>query len=287
MVDWLHCRDQNSKFFHAMHRSRTNYKTLSMITSAYGIRVESQKGIASLFESHFKEFYNMKNKMEIDEYFQPKRKLTPVASTWLSRPFSEEEILKGLNSIHRDKALGPNGFSSGFFQDNWTLIKKEVIKATNNFFKHGRMLKEVNRTHICLLQKHSNAERVEDFRPISLCNTMYKIIAKCLADHLKKYLPELISKNQSAYIAGRKIEDNIILAQELLKGFNQKQTANKLCVQIDISKAFDVINRDFVILMLQRMGFKDKFIGWIRACITTTSFSILVNGYPSNFFEST
>lgn len=96
----------------------------------------------------------------------------------------------------------------------------------NNFFKHAKMLKEVNRTHICLIPKHINAEKVEDFKLISLCNTTYHIIVKCLADKLKKFLSELISKNQSAFIAGRKIANNVILAQELLKGFNQKQTAS-------------------------------------------------------------
>lgn len=106
-----------------------------------------------------------------------------------------------------------------------------------NFFKHGKMLKERNCTNNLatrLIPKEPGVTKVEGFRPISLCNITYKIIAKCLAERLKIYLPELISDNQSAFVEGRKISDSILLAQELLKGFNLKSSSNNL--QMDISK---------------------------------------------------
>lgn len=148
------------------------------------------------------------------------------------------------------------------------------------------MLKEVNHTHICLISKHTNVENVEDYSPIFLRNTTYKIIGKCLVERLKTYLPTLISKNQQLLLLGTESQITSFLLKRLLKGFNQKQSAHKLCVQMDISTTFDSLSRDFVFLMLKRMSFKEEFIGWIRACISTTSFATMVNGQLLQIFGS-
>lgn len=257
---WLQGGDQNSKFFHSMHRSRTNSNLISEIKNSHGVWLGNQDEIGLHFTNHFKDAYNRNHRMYVDDYLHPRRMLNPKASAWLSRPFTDEEVLNSIKAINRDKSPGPDGFTAGFFQDNWNLIKSEVLKAIKNFFKHLKMLQEVNKTHICLIPKKASEAKVEDFRPISLCNTTYKIIIKCLADRLKIFLLELISINQSAFVSGSKIADNIILAQELLKGFMQKKSEKKICIQMDITKAFDSINRDFVLLILKRMGFDDRFI---------------------------
>lgn len=119
------------------------------------------------------------------------------------------------------------------------MMKHVVLKAVQNFLKNDKML-ETNLTHICLIPKGPNVDRVEGFRLISLCNISYKIISKCTMEKMKAYLLELISANQSAFISGRSILKSI-LAQELLTCFNLKSTSNKVCIQLDISKAFDSI----------------------------------------------
>lgn len=146
------------------------------------------------------------------------------------------------------------------------------------------MLKEINLAHICLIPKDSNSIKVEDYRPISLCNTIYKIIAKCLAKRLKIYLPELVSTSQTAFILSRKIADNILLSQELLLIFNQKNSPPRLCIQFDLSKAFNSVNQDYVIAMLKKMSFKEKFTSWIKWCIENVSFDVLDNGEESRKF---
>lgn len=101
-----------------MHKSIINSNSISAIKSPQGEWIENQRDIANQFEKHFIEVYNRKHKMIVDKAFLPKRTLTPAASAWLSRPFSEEVILKGLKSINRYKASGPDGFTLDFFQDN-------------------------------------------------------------------------------------------------------------------------------------------------------------------------
>lgn len=124
-----------------------------------------------------------------------KKILKEKAADWLERPFSDEEIFKAIKLSGKDKVPSPNDFTAELFLANWPNIKLEVLKAVKNFFKQGKILKEINITHLCLIPKNQNAKTIEDFRPILLCNFIYKIIAKCISERLKVYLLELISNN--------------------------------------------------------------------------------------------
>lgn len=126
------------------------------------------------------------------------------STSWLEHPFEDEEIFSALRLRATDKVPGPDDFSSRFFIDNWGLIGNDILQAIKSFFKTRKILEEINATHICLIPKSPNEDRVSDFRPISLCNTIYKIISKCLAERLKNFLPELVSNNQTAFIKLRK-----------------------------------------------------------------------------------
>lgn len=125
----------------------------------------------------------------------------------------ETKIFENLKLCGKDKAPGPNGFTTEFFVPNWDCVKSKVLRAVKDYFKKGKLLGEANRTHICLIPKGPNYERVEYFRPISLCNIIYKITDTCIAERLKTYLNELISLNQSTFIAGIKISENILLTR--------------------------------------------------------------------------
>ncbi|KAL2237611.1 UNVERIFIED_CONTAM: hypothetical protein Sindi_0952800, partial [Sesamum indicum] len=114
-----------------------------------------------------------------------------------------------------DKAPGPDGYSSGFFKAAWPVVGTEVTRAVLNFFTTGKLLKQVNSTLLALIPKVHNPMTVGDFRPISCCNVLYKIIAKLLVQRLSVVLDKLINPSQAAFIPGRSIGDNILLAQEL------------------------------------------------------------------------
>lgn len=121
---------------------------------------------------------------------------------------------------------------------------------------------------------------MRDLRPIALCNVLYKIIAKVLANRLKSVLPNLISECQAAFLQGRSIHDNIVAAFELIHAMkrNTKKKKGNVALKIDISKAFDRLRWDFVQAMLERMGFGVRFVGWIMHCITTVKYHICLNG---------
>jgi hypothetical protein len=123
------------------------------------------------------------------------------------------------------------------------------------------------------------ASSVHHYRPISLCNIIYKIISKLLANRLKPMLDKIISPFQTAFVPGRLIQDNSILAHEMLHTLQSKRGRGGLmAINIDMEKAFDKMEWSFLFSILNKLGFHAKWINWIRLCISTSSFSILLNG---------
>lgn len=113
-------------------------------------------------------------------------------------------------SIHADKAPGPDGFSASFFHSNWDSTGKEIAEEIQAFFTTGSLPGRLNKTFIRLIPKIQNPNALADYRPIALCNVYYKIISKLLSKCLHPLLPFLISENQSAFVAGREISDNVL-----------------------------------------------------------------------------
>ncbi|KAL2237592.1 UNVERIFIED_CONTAM: hypothetical protein Sindi_0950900, partial [Sesamum indicum] len=195
------------------------------------------------------------------------------------------DVKNAVFDISEDKAPGPNGYSSGFFKAAWLVVGTEVTRAVLNFFTTGKLLKQVNSTLLALIPKVHNPMTVGDFRPISCCNVLYKIIAKLLVQRLSVVLHKLINPSQAAFIPGRSIGDNILLAQELFTGYNQTRLPPRCALKVDIRKAYDTVEWDFLVATSQLFGFPPTFIRWIEECISTTSFSVGLNGNPHGFFD--
>jgi len=114
------------------------------------------------------------------------------------------------------KAPKLDGMNAIFYQKFWYMVGDTVVSVALDFLNSGQMLPVLNHTHIVLIPKVKNPVKMSDFRPISLCNAMYKIIAKVLANRLKQILPHIIAPTQSAFVPGRLITDNILVAYEAL-----------------------------------------------------------------------
>lgn len=131
---------------------------------------------------------------------------------FLIEPVSDAEIKTTLFSLAKGKAPGPDGFSTEFYKTNWEIVGPLVMEAVHDFFRTGRLLRELNATILALVPKVPNASVVSDFRPIACCNTLYKVITKILANRIVAVLNDLISPSQNAFVKGRIIRDNILLA---------------------------------------------------------------------------
>ncbi|XP_056852981.1 uncharacterized protein LOC130502240 [Raphanus sativus] len=158
-----------------------------------------------------------------------------------------------------------------FTNPTGTLLAPTSSEDIRLFFTTGVLHRQQNETHVRLIPKVTAARRVAEYRPISLCNTHYKIIAKILTRRLKPLLPQLISRSQSAFVAGRAIGDNVLITHETLH-FLRTSEVKKYCsmaVKTDMSKAYDRIEWDFLRAVLEQLGFAQIWVDWVMACVET------------------
>lgn len=180
------------------------------------------------------------------------------------------------------------GFNGTFYQHYWITVGSAIVCEVKFFFETGILQKEWNHTNLCLIPKIKKSVTVKDFRPISLCNVIYKIISKILVKRLKSVLSLVVSENQVVFILGRLITDNILIAHEVFHALRTRERcANSyMAVKTDICEAYDRIEWRFLEVVLTKKGFAPRWVNWIMECVRTVSFSILVNGSPYGQFEA-
>ena len=178
------------------------------------------------------------------------------------------------------KAPGPDGMNALFYQKFWHVVGDMVVNAVLDFLNSGHMVLEINSTYIVLSPKIKSPEKMSDFRPISLYNVIYKIISKVLANRLKQILPNIISPTQSAFVLGHLITDNVLVAYETLHTMHGRKKGKRgsLVLKLDISKAYDWVEWSFLKGIMIRMGFLEVWVDRVMCCVTTPTYSILING---------
>ncbi|GJT33305.1 RNA-directed DNA polymerase, eukaryota, reverse transcriptase zinc-binding domain protein [Tanacetum coccineum] len=201
-----------------------------------------------------------------------KRKIVVLLVNEYSK--AAEDKLKLLCQKAKIKWLKEGDRNSSFFHS--------VIKARKHI---RRILGEVNATLIALVPKIDTPNKVSDFRPMACCNIIYKCISKILTNRIKEGLSKVVSLNQRAFIPGRHIQDNILITQELLKGYNKKNGAKICAMKIDIQKAYDTISWEFLKEIMLLVRFHETMVSWIMTCISSASFSICINGEIKGFFK--
>ena len=142
------------------------------------------------------------------------------------------------------------------------------------------LITEINKTNIAFILKTNQPSKMADFRPISLCNTTYKLVSKVLANRLRPILPSIITENQSAFILNHLISDNVLVAFEFMHYLNHKDDGkeNYMSIKLDMSKAFDKVEWNFIKEVMEKMGFAKKWVDLIMLCISSVSYSIIING---------
>lgn len=209
-----------------------------------------------------------------------------VVSTEMNDEFiseiKEEEVYKALKQMHPMKESGPDGFLPIFYQCYWQVVGKDVTSAVRHFMNSDALMRQVNGTYITLIPKVQTMEHITQLRPISLCNAIYKLWSKVLANRLKPLLQKVIAPTQSAFVPRRQISDNSLLAFEIshylkrLYGGGSGYGALKL----DMVKAYDRVEWGFIEEVMRSMGFHGTWIKWVMGCVTTVSYSFLLNGEP-------
>lgn len=147
------------------------------------------------------------------------------------------------------------------------------------------MLKEWNATAISLILKVNAPITAKDFRPIPCCNVTLKCITKILANRLQSVLPYLFNKSQFAFVQGRSIVDNVLLMQELARGCHRDDGVPRCALKLDLMKAYDSMDWQFLFDTMGVMGFPSLFAHWVKQCVNTVRYSLVINGSLEVFFQ--
>jgi hypothetical protein len=205
----------------------------------------------------------------------------------LNRDFTTEEVSQAVHQLKGNSAPGPDGLSAKFFQNYWDIIGGDITTSALNILNNGGNPEPLNSTFICLIPKNKHPSTPAEFRPIALCNVMIKIITKTIANRIKFVHNDIISPQQSVFLPGRLITDNTLIAYETfhyLKNSHSKKHGY-VGIKLDMAKAYDRIEWIFLEKTLTIMGFPTRLINTIMNCVSTVSFSILINGNPSPSFR--
>lgn len=175
---------------------------------------------------------------------------------------SKDDICNVVFGLNKNNAPGPDGFGGVFFHTYWHLIEFVVCNAILEFFTKDWILPNYNVNTIILIPKTKDSYLVDMYIPIALENFKFKIISKIIADRLASILPNIISKEQKGFTHGINIMDCTCLTFESINNLDNKNKHENLALKVDIDKAFDTINWEFLLKVLKTFGFSQIFCKW-------------------------
>ncbi|KAL5563120.1 hypothetical protein UlMin_032867 [Ulmus minor] len=184
------------------------------------------------------------------------------------------------------KAAGPDGMPALFFKAYWSTVGDDVVAMVRNFFLTGYLHPLINQSNIILIPKGQNVSTTNQFRPIAVCNVIYKVISKILANRVMPLLNKLICPTQNTFVPGRSIHDNSVLIQEVLHAMKKKRGGQAwMAMKIDLQKAYDRLSWNFLKYVLTAFGFHPTWIRWVLLCCSTTSMTLMLNGAAFQSFR--
>ena len=239
---FLKCGDRNTNYFHskASHRFRRN--RISGLRDASNLRCTEDSVIRNIVCDYYQSLFTSSQPLDFVVILEAvKPSVSEVMNAQLLRPFLREEVEVAIKQMKPISALGPDSMPPLFYQYFWSLIDVDICSAVLDFLNNCKIPLEINSTNITLIPKFKSPELITDFRPISLCNVVYKIVSKVLANRFRDVLPSIISEYQSAFQAGRVIIDNILMAFETLHYMKHHQNGKSglMALKLDMSKAYD------------------------------------------------
>lgn len=277
-IKWVKLGDATTKFFHANATIRMRGNLIRHLEREDGYLASTHREKEEML---WKEYKERLGKSEFDRFgFELEYLLqTRDDLSCLELPLSNHEIEAVIKYLPNDKSPGPDGFTNEFLKASWGTVKEDLLKFCDSFFSNEVCLRSINTSFITLVPKVHDPRTVTDFRPISLLNSSLKLLTKIMANRLQPVITKLVHKNQYGFIKHRTIQDCVAWAFEYLHMCHHSKK-EIVVIKLDFEKAFDKMEHQAIIKILQAKGFGERWIGWVRALFTSATSQVLLNGSP-------
>ncbi|XP_075109126.1 uncharacterized protein LOC142180920 [Nicotiana tabacum] len=255
-MQWFNDGDRNTKLFHVHVNGRRKRLQLKRIQNTAGVWIEDKEEMAN----------------ENQE---------------LLRQPTAEEVKQAMYGLNGDSAGGSDGFNGCFFHSCWDIVGEDVMDMVKAFFNGQDLPRFITHTNLVLLPKKKEVITFSDMRPISLSNFINKVFSRVIHERLAGLLRNLISDEQAGFVKGRSIVENVLLTQEIITDIRLRTKAGpNVVIKLDMMKAYR-LSWLFLTKILRKMGFSERFIGWVFGLVSNNWYSVLINGQPHGFFKST
>ena len=269
---WLAAGDANTRFFHQAANGRRRANRIECLRMGDRV-ITGQATIGQALADHFRGFFRRGPPNSWRWTGARASCLSPDEQGSITGPFLVDEVGAAINGLNAEGAPGPDGIPVFFYRDCWDRVASDVMALMDEFHVGSARMDNKNRVYIALLSKVQGVEQVGDFRPISLSNNIYLIIAKVLANRLRRILQDHINPLQFAFIPGRQMMDSIVIAEEIIAEWKRSDTTGWRFLKrsdiwkVDFAKAYDSLNWRFLWNVFKRCGFPSVWIKWMNQCV--------------------
>ncbi|GMI81993.1 hypothetical protein HRI_001868600 [Hibiscus trionum] len=288
--NWLKYGDRNTAFFHRCATQRKRRNKIRSLENDSGVICMNEQEMGQVARNYFTDLFTTKGVGDCS------RILEGVAccidndmNNKLTRDFDKAEFWEAVKSMQPLKAAGEDGLGALFYQKFWHVLGNDVVEFCTSVLAGTIPMSVFNHTRIVLIPKNDSPTNMSHFRPISLCNVLFKIISKVLVNRFQAVLHLCIDESQSAFVPGRLITDNVLAAFEIIHSMRSKRVGKKghFALKLDMSKAYDRVEWPFIEAMMKKMGFSQQWISLIMLCISSVSYSVVLNGQVGQSFTPT
>ena len=292
-VKWIEQGEKNTAFFMNLEKSRANAKIMTSLETENGQKIDDQFMILDEQKKYYQNLYKKKQTRDelenINQFLQghDHPKLSEEEKDWCEGLITEEEAANALKVMNNGSAPGLDGLTTEFYKVFWIKIKNTLLDSINNAFEKGHMSNSQSAAVITLIHKGKDLPRdkLNNWRPISLTNTDYKILAKSLSIRLSKVIDKIVDPNQVGFIKGRRVADIIRTIDDITEYLKNENKPGVL-MAIDFKKAFDSISKKFMINAFKSFGFGNQFVRWVETIMANTKSSIGYCGWRSEDFNT-
>ncbi|XP_026428240.1 uncharacterized protein LOC113324120 [Papaver somniferum] len=283
---WVQEDAANINYFHTKMKLRQAKNLISELDDGNDNIISDQSKISKALVQHFQQKFAYQE-VNIDENLLNviHSTITDSDQEMLDVIPDPEEIKNIVFEMDPDSSPGLDSYSGIFYRTCWEIIHEDLIAAIQFCWRRRFIPEGLNSNFLVLLPKCQGAKKANQFRLIGLSNILFRIFTKIITTRMNTLMVKLISPQQAAYVKGRSIHENVLLASEMINETKKEKRGGNVALKLDISQAYDSVSWKFLFQVLQKYGFSTSWCDWLLTLFESAKMSVMINGGPSVFFS--